>query len=173
MQKLLGYVVSDTSVQKVASLAQRLFILQPSNLVPGLVCERQTNGSGEDVEFGANLAFQAPSRFLVDASLEGGGFFGEESAIPSLGHGRWSDHTAPMPSHSSVDRRNFTLRWLRDACDGIVRGSTSQLSQDDLAMAICRVLDFDKPGEEVLVTSFSLSYNDFLSTYVSILCILN
>ncbi|GLT55585.1 hypothetical protein SLA2020_286950, partial [Shorea laevis] len=30
-----------------------------------------------------------------------------------------------------------------------VRGSTSQLSRDELAMAICRVLDSDKPGEEI------------------------
>ena len=156
MQKLLGSVVSDTNLQKVASLAQRLFILQPSNLVTGLVHERQVNESGGDVEFGANLAFQAPSRFLVDTSLDDGEFFGEESALPSSGHGGWYDHTAPTHGHSAVDRRNFTLRWLRDACDGIVRGSNSQLSQDDLAMAICRVLDSDKPGEEVLVTIFSL-----------------
>ncbi|RVW85572.1 DExH-box ATP-dependent RNA helicase DExH14 [Vitis vinifera] len=149
LQKLLGYVVSDANLQKVASLAQRLFNLQPNNLVTGLVHERQVHGSSDDVEFGANLAFQAPSRFLVDASLEDEEFLGEESAPPSAGRDRWYDHTASTHDHSAVDRRNFTLRWLRDACDGIVRGSTSQLSPDELAMAICRVLDSDKPGEEI------------------------
>lgn len=152
MQKILGTVVSDFNLHKVASLAQRLFALQPSNLVTEPVHEREVNRSDDNVEFGADLAFQAPSRFLVDASLIDGEFLWEESAPPSSGTDRWYYYDSSMHDHSAVDRREFSLRWLRDACGGIVSGSSSQLSQDELAMAICRVLDSDKPGEEVLIT---------------------
>ncbi|KAL2639649.1 hypothetical protein AAZV13_06G182700 [Glycine max] len=46
-------------------------------------------------------------------------------------------------------REKFNLTWLRDACDKIVKNCNSQLSQDELAMAICRVLYSEKPGEEI------------------------
>ncbi|KAB5524787.1 hypothetical protein DKX38_022536 [Salix brachista] len=71
----------------------------------------------DDLEFGADLAFQAPTRFLVDTSLEDGEMLARKVMhfLPCL----------------------------------IVRESTSELSKDDLAMAICRVLDSNKPGEEL------------------------
>lgn len=155
LQKLIGHTVSDANLRKVASLAQSLYAMQPSNHGVALVSESQANGSGDDLEFGANLVFLAPARFLVDVTLNDGELLGEESAATSLFHDGWYDHGDHARNHSAADGGNFNLSWLRDACDKIVKESTSQLSRDDLAMAICRVLDSDKPGEEVLVNSYS------------------
>ncbi|CAK7322806.1 unnamed protein product [Dovyalis caffra] len=149
-QKLIGHAVSDAKLQKVASLARRLCGLQPRNSGAALIVDSHVDGSGDDLEFGADFAFLAPARFLVDASLEDGEMLDEESLAPSsMFHDGWYDHSDPGRNHSTTDGGNFDLSWLRDACDQIVRESTSQLSQDDLAMAICRVLDSDKPGEEI------------------------
>ncbi|KAJ6867832.1 LOW QUALITY PROTEIN: activating signal cointegrator 1 complex subunit 3 isoform X4 [Populus alba x Populus x berolinensis] len=150
LQKLIGHAVSDARLQKVAALSQRLYGLQPRNSGAAIIVESHVIGSGDDLEFGADLAFQAPARFLVDTSLEDGEMLGEESAAPlSMFHDGWYDHGDPGQNHSTTDGGNFDLSWLRDACDQIVGESTSQLSQDDLPMAICRVLDSDKPGEEI------------------------
>ncbi|XP_073260954.1 DExH-box ATP-dependent RNA helicase DExH14 isoform X3 [Populus alba] len=150
LQKLIGHAVSDARLQKVAALSQRLYGLQPRNSGAAIIVESHVIGSGDDLEFGADLAFQAPARFLVDTTLEDGEMLGEESAAPlSMFHDGWYDHGDPGQNHSTTDGGNFDLSWLRDACDQIVGESTSQLSQDDLPMAICRVLDSDKPGEEI------------------------
>lgn len=150
LQKLIGHAVSDARLQKVAALSQRLYGLQPRNSGAAIIVESHVIGSGDDLEFGADLAFQAPARFLVDTSLEDGEMLGEESAATlSMFHDGWYDHGDPGQNHSTTDGGNFDLSWLRDACDQIVGESTSQLSQDDLPMAICRVLDSDKPGEEI------------------------
>ncbi|ESR53979.1 hypothetical protein KPL70_006643 [Citrus sinensis] len=149
MQTLIGHAVSDASVYKVASLAQRLSKLQPSEHNVTLFSESLGNGSSDDFEFGSDLVFQAPARFLVDGSFEDGALMGDESIAPSSFHDGWYDGSDSMDYNSAADGRNFNLSWLRDACDRIVRQSISQLSRDDLAMAICRVLDSDKPGEEI------------------------
>uniref|UniRef100_A0A6N2NHC6 RNA helicase n=3 Tax=Salix TaxID=40685 RepID=A0A6N2NHC6_SALVM len=150
LQKLIGHAVSDAKLQKVAALSQRLCDLKPGVSGAALIVESHVNGSGDDLEFGADLAFQAPARFLVDTSLEDGEMLGEESAAPSsMFRDGWYDHGDLGRHHFTTDGGNFDLSWLRDACDQIIRESTSQLSKDDLAMAICRVLDSDKPGEEI------------------------
>ncbi|XP_059441040.1 DExH-box ATP-dependent RNA helicase DExH14 isoform X3 [Corylus avellana] len=150
LQKLLGHVVSDANLQRVASLAQKLFGLTPSDHGPPLVSEGHVNGSGNDLEFGADLVFQSPARFLVNVSLEDGELLGEESTAPSSSfHEGWYKHNETRHYPSAADGGNINLSWLRDACDRIVRESSSQLSRDELAMTICRVLDSDKPGEEI------------------------
>lgn len=148
LQKLLGHVISDANLHKVASLAQRLSRLQP-NIPSMFVPESQIDGSCDDIEFGADIAFCPPARFLVDISLEDGELLGEESTAPSLLPKVWRDHGDSTNYHSAVNGRSFDLEWLRDACDKIVKESSSQLSRDELAMAICRVLDLDKPGDEI------------------------
>lgn len=151
LQKLIGLDVSDSKLQKVASLAQRLFQFQPREHSAPLVSESHVNGSGDGLEFGADLVFRAPARFLVDGSLEVEELMEDESTVPSPFHDGWHNHTNASNYHSGADAQNFNLSWLRNACDRIVRESNSQLSRDDLAMAICRVLDYEKPGEEVLI----------------------
>jgi activating signal cointegrator complex subunit 3 len=152
LQKLLGHMVSDANLRRVASLAQILFRLQPSDHGPPLVSERHVNGTGDDIEFGADLVFQAPSRFLVDISLEDGELLGEERTVPSsLFHEGWYEHNDSPHCPSAANEGNYNLSWLRDACDRIVGGSTSLLSREELAMAICRVLDSGKPSEEVSI----------------------
>ncbi|KAL5815738.1 hypothetical protein ACOSQ4_026379 [Xanthoceras sorbifolium] len=147
LQNLIGHTVSDANLRKVASLAQRLSHLQPIDHDAAFVSESHVTGSSDDIEFGADLVFLAPARFLVDGSLEGE--LNESIARSSSFHERWFNHNNSTNHHSVVDGRNFNLSWLRDACDRIVRESISQLSRDDLAMAICRVLDSEKPGEEI------------------------
>ncbi|KAL5544599.1 hypothetical protein UlMin_008383 [Ulmus minor] len=154
LQKLTGHRVSDGNLQKAASLAQQLFSLQPSDHKKALIPEEHINGSSEDLEFGSDLIFKAPARFLVDISLEDGNLWGEESIAPSSSHNEgWYDghggHGGFTHDNSVAEKEHFNLTWLRDACNQIVRKSTSQLSQDELALAICQVLDSDKPGEEI------------------------
>ncbi|KAH1074615.1 hypothetical protein J1N35_026943 [Gossypium stocksii] len=150
LQKVIGHGVSHANVRKVSSLAQKLSQSQPRDSGAILGSEKHVNGSGDDSEFGADLVFKAPARFLVDVSLEDVELLGEESIAPSSSFIEgWHDKNGPINYHGNTDSRNFNLSWLRDSCELIVRGSTSQLSRDDLAMAICRVLDSDKPGEEI------------------------
>ncbi|KAE9467177.1 hypothetical protein C3L33_00911, partial [Rhododendron williamsianum] len=151
LQKLLDHAISDASLQKVASLAHRLSLLQSDNdSRDGFVPGNQVNGSADDVEFGANLVFRPPARFVVDVSLEDGELWGEESALPfSLLQEGGYDCSDTTKYDSTADGKHFDLRWLRNECDKIVKGSTSQLPQDELAMAICRVLDSEKHGDEI------------------------
>lgn len=153
LQKLLDHAISDASLQKVASLAHRLSLLQSDNdSRDGFVPGNQVNGSADDVEFGANLVFRPPARFVVDVSLEDGELWGEESAPPfSLLQEGGYDCSDTTKYDSTADGKHFDLRWLRNECDKIVKGSTSQLPQDELAMAICRVLDSEKHGDEVIL----------------------
>lgn len=157
LQKIIGHAVSDAKLKKVSALARRLCGLQPRNCGDAIVAESFVNGSGDDdLEFGADLVFQMPARFLVDASLDDGELLGGESAsTSSMFDDGWYDRNNQGKNRSAVDGGHFDLSWLRDACDQIVRESTSQLSRDDLAMAMCRVLDSDKPGEEVLINCYS------------------
>lgn len=149
IQKIIGHTVSDANLSKVASLAQRLSGLQPGDNNAALASESHVNGSSDAVEFGADLVFQVPARFLVDDVVEDDGLLGEENTASSSFHEGWHDHNDFKNHISAAKSRNFNLSWLRNQCDQIVRGSVSQLSSDDLAMAICRVLDSEKPGEEV------------------------
>ncbi|KAK3225847.1 hypothetical protein Dsin_005709 [Dipteronia sinensis] len=149
LQNLTGHAVSDANLRKVASFAQRLSHLQPIDHNAAFVSNSHVNGSSDDREFGADLVFQAPARFLVDGSLEDGELIDDESTAPSSFHEGWYNHIDSTNYHSVVNGRKFNLSWLRDACDWIVRESISQLSRDDLAIAICRVLDSEKPGEEI------------------------
>ncbi|KAF3438089.1 hypothetical protein FNV43_RR20845 [Rhamnella rubrinervis] len=151
LQKLIGRTISDSSLRKAASQAHQLSGLQPCDHEAALLLpESHVNGSSESLEFGADLVFQAPARFLVDISLDDGELLGEESTThPSSHHEEFHCHDYLNHDNSSADGHHFNLSWLRDACDQIVRESSSQLSRDELAMAICRVLDSDKPGEEI------------------------
>ncbi|KAG6687042.1 hypothetical protein I3842_11G050800 [Carya illinoinensis] len=150
LQKLLDHVVADTNLERVASLSQNLFGLVSTDHRSLHDLETHVNGSSNDLEFGADLIFQAPTRFLMDVSLEDGELPGVESFAPySSFHEGWFEHNDSQHNPSASNGGNFNLSCLRDACDRIVRECTSQLSRDELAMAICRVLDSDKPGEEI------------------------
>ncbi|XP_052179855.1 DExH-box ATP-dependent RNA helicase DExH14 isoform X1 [Diospyros lotus] len=149
LQNVLGHAVLDDSLRKVASLAQRLSLLQSNDSLDVFVPDRETYGTLDDLEFGANLVFQPPSRFVVDVSLEDGDLFEESTLRYYFPQHGWYDHNNPINYDPSADSKLFDLRWLRDACDKILKGSTSQLPRDELAMAICRVLDSEKPGDEV------------------------
>ena len=83
---------------------------------------------------------------------------GEESISPfSLLQEGGYDCSEVTNYNSAADGKHFDLLWLRNAYDIIVKGSSLQLPQDELAMAICRVLDSEKPGDEVML------FQDFLT----------
>ncbi|KAI3463912.1 hypothetical protein Pfo_020575 [Paulownia fortunei] len=148
LQKLVGHTVAEANTLKVASLAERLSGLQNIEHGTGYLPELVREGS-EDLEFGADLVFQPPARFLVDTSLEDAEILMEETSTSSSNHEGWSDYGRSANFHPSAGEGNFDLEWLRDACDKIVRSSTSQLPRDELAMTICRILDSEKPGDEI------------------------
>lgn len=155
MQKLVGYGVSDSLLSRVASLAQRLYELQNNH--PGIETAslpEVSNGTTDEAEFGSDLVFRTPARFLIDVSLEDSDFLVEQESAPSSSDETQYDHGSFSNVRESVSGGKFDLSWLRDACDKIVRGSTSQLPRDELAMAICRVLDSEKPGDEVTICPF-------------------
>ncbi|XP_074317082.1 DExH-box ATP-dependent RNA helicase DExH14 [Silene latifolia] len=142
-QKILGHNVGDGNLKKVVHLAQRLYDIQPKDHTLSPSDDTQ---SDDDVEFGINLEFKPPSRFLVNVSVEDEGI---EELVPSTSP--YSDWPAAgaVDKLSTADRVQYDLKWLRDSCDLIVQGNASQLSQDELAMKICRDLDSNKPGEEI------------------------
>lgn len=150
LQKLLGYAVSDGNLQKVVQLARRLCGFQPRNNAASQKLDE--NLTDTDVEFGSNLNFRPPSRFLVDISLEDEENLYPEDLAPSTSlYSNWPAAADAADKHVSNNRIRYDLKWLRESCDLIVQGSGSQLTRDELAMTICRVLDSDKPGEEVFL----------------------
>lgn len=144
MQNVVGHGVSDANVKNVSSLARALYSIQPPHR-----SEVYADEVDDGAEFGADLVFNLPARFLVEESLGEGGFQDVENndAHASFSQG-WSDVSDGINNQNAG---KFDLSWLRDACGQLVRESNSQLSRDELAMAICRFLDSDKPGEEVCV----------------------
>lgn len=114
--------------------------------------QMSSNGCVDDlIEFGININFQAPVRFLVDKSIENGVSIFDGSYLTSDSvHEEGYDEFEATNHHSVIDK-NVNLRWLKDACDMIVKKGGSQLSGDELAMALCRVLESDKAGDEVLM----------------------
>ncbi|XP_011087302.1 DExH-box ATP-dependent RNA helicase DExH14 [Sesamum indicum] len=148
LQKLIGHTIPDANILKVASLVERLSALQKNEHGTVYLPELVSEGS-EDLEFGADLVFRPPARFLVEISLEDAENLVEETSTSSSNHDRWSDYGASANFHPSDCEGNFDLEWLRDTCDRIIRASSSQLPRDELAMTICRILDSEKPGDEI------------------------
>ncbi|KAI3955130.1 hypothetical protein MKX01_034159 [Papaver californicum] len=151
LQKCIGYNLPDIKIQKAASLAQKLFILQPSGHEDDAsVSKVRVDVGGENsTEFGSELVFHAPTRFLIDESLKNELLFEEESSMLSSLQGEQYNHIESVPNNFVVEKGKVDLRWLRDECDHIVRQSGSQLPRDELAMALCQVLDSDRAGDEI------------------------
>ncbi|KAF5178468.1 Dexh-box atp-dependent rna helicase dexh14 [Thalictrum thalictroides] len=151
LQKRLGYTVSDVNIQKAASLAQRLFTMQPNDQEASVYPENEVDGSGHNMtEFGSEFIFNEPTRFAVDVPIDDGLFIEDETSVTSTSnHEGWYENYDPTLNQSSVGRESMGLRWLREVCGQIVQKGGSQLSGDELAMALCQVLDSDKAGDEI------------------------
>nr|GEV18926.1 DExH-box ATP-dependent RNA helicase DExH14 [Tanacetum cinerariifolium] len=167
LQKLLGHAVSHAKVQKVVNAVQTLSNLQPDNHEAMYTAETQVNGD-VDQEFGANLVFHQPARFLIDASYEDGDLWGESTNVTSTSlHREWYDYNERTNRHPVGG--TFDLEWLGNECSRIVNSSASQLPQDELAMAICRVLDSDKAGDEIAGDLLDLVGNGAFETVQDLL----
>ncbi|XP_031489870.1 DExH-box ATP-dependent RNA helicase DExH14 isoform X2 [Nymphaea colorata] len=146
LQTLLGFTPSNASIENIALLVQKLSTLQSTNFENTFSQEDQSAGLCDLTdEFGIGLDFQAPKRFQVESVF--------------------SDALSPIEvqsSHSLLlleeenDQFNFpqregnvSLYWLKEACDNIVKNGCSNLSGDELAMALCRVLESNKAGDEI------------------------
>ncbi|GAB2270112.1 activating signal cointegrator 1 complex subunit [Dionaea muscipula] len=147
LQKVIGHTISDAGLQKVMSLTRKLVGLQPDDHVVSLAFAQGLNCNSNDAEFGADLNFRPPSRFLVDIPSDDESIR-EETVIPSTSlYNGWHDEI--VDKNLAISKTTYDLKWLRNACDQIAEESRTQLSGDDLAFAICRVLSSDKPGEEI------------------------
>lgn len=149
LQKLVGYSAQDSNLQNVAELAHRLYLLQRDDHESESTWIGIADGCGDATEFGSDIAFKVPSRFLVDVLLENGATSsgdGFESVVPHEGQ-HW------MQAHHALnaEREVVSLRWLKDECEVIVKQRSSPLSGDDLAMALCTILLSKKAGDEVLL----------------------
>ncbi|KAM0936672.1 putative DNA helicase [Dioscorea sansibarensis] len=150
LQMLVGYSISDSTLQKVASLAQRLFSLQSTDDKTDLIQAKLADVGANYHEFGNNITFQSPARFLVETPLENGCPLATDSWTAPVSLHEDNDHQQVLSSHeSSVSHGAVNLRWLKNVCDQIVEGGGSQLSGDELAMALCRVLQSNKAGDEI------------------------
>ncbi|XP_073143681.1 DExH-box ATP-dependent RNA helicase DExH14 [Henckelia pumila] len=147
LEKFIGHAVLDANIQKVASLVDRLSGLQKKEQRAMNIPEL-TSVDGEELEFGSDLVFQPPARFLVDFALEHGEIPVDETSTSFSQPEGWPDYGGPAIVRS-LNEGNFGLEWLRDACEKIVSESTSHFPRDELAMTICQVLDSEKPGDEI------------------------
>ncbi|KAG9154776.1 hypothetical protein Leryth_014281 [Lithospermum erythrorhizon] len=147
LQRLVGRTIAETNLLNISSLAQRLFRLQ--NNTHAAISMQQQNGKDDDIEFGADLVFNPPARFLIDVSVEDIDIMGSGIDANSSSHEGWYEQEGAASSQNISSGGKFDLEWLRDACEKILRETTSQLPRDELAMAICRVLDSGKPGDEI------------------------
>ena len=157
LQRIVGYSIPDSSLQRVSSLAHRLFALQQNGAEVAVIQAKVTDGLHDNnPEFGFNITFQAPARFLLDVPLENGiSVTGDSCTVSSILYEEHDYHLDSATQHLNSDREIVNLRWLKDACDMIVKGDSSPLSGDELAMALCRVLLSNKTGDEVLLIQFS------------------
>nr|XP_010936311.1 DExH-box ATP-dependent RNA helicase DExH14 isoform X2 [Elaeis guineensis] len=150
LHRLVGYYVPDSSIQKVAVSAQRLFTLQCSSHEAALIQESVIDGAADNnSEFGASILFQSPSRFVMDVPLEDGISLANDCGTTAPFLVEQYDNIVSGHHHSSPEPGTVSLRWLKDACDLIVKRGGSQLSGDELAMALCRVLLSNKAGDEI------------------------
>lgn len=172
LQKLVGHSIPEAKLLKVASLVEILSNLQMNEHgiwhVP-----QSTNEVTDGAEFGSDLEFHAPARFLIDISSEEANDLVNETSTSWSHRDGWSDHSNHTNFQPSAIGGNFDLEWLQDACEKIVRGSASLLPRDELAMAICRILDSDKPGDEVdkhvdmlAVVKIAFSYGQLVTIMV-------
>ncbi|VAI08396.1 unnamed protein product [Triticum turgidum subsp. durum] len=146
LERLVGYSVQDSVLKKLAQLAQKLHSLQRGSIQEFVQEDTKVVDGDDTSEFGASFDFKAPSRFIIDVTLD--------DDLP-LGSGVSSSfqeeqHDASTTScNSTAFAGPVDLRWLKDQCDLITRSGGSMLSGDELAMALCRVLRSNKAGDEI------------------------
>ncbi|KAM3314918.1 hypothetical protein ACQJBY_033591 [Aegilops geniculata] len=146
LERLVGYSVQDSVLKKLAQLAQKLCSLQRGSIQEFVQEDTKAIDGDDTSEFGASFDFKAPSRFIIDVTLD--------DDLP-LGSGVLSSfqeeqHDASTTSFNSTAFAGpVNLRWLQDQCDLITRSGGSMLSGDELAMALCRVLRSNKAGDEI------------------------
>ncbi|CAA6657392.1 unnamed protein product [Spirodela intermedia] len=171
LEILLGCPISETHLKKVASSAKRLFELQHRNYET-LVSEEISPDVGEDEsrEFGSDLFFQAPARFVVDVPGESWMHLEDGISITSFSHLEEDDnHIKTRNSNFGTNGESVNLKWLKNACDLIVQGGGSQLSGDELAMALCRVLVSNKAGDEIAADLLDLVGDGAIETVQELL----
>jgi activating signal cointegrator complex subunit 3 len=142
LERLVGYSVQDSVSKKLAQLAQKLRSLQRVNIQESVQEDAKGVDGDDTTEFGASFDFRAPARFVIDVDLDDDLSFEKEQ----------HDACGTSTSFSSnAVGGSVNLRWLKDQCDLITTSGGSMLSGDELAMALCRVLRSNKPGDEVLL----------------------
>ncbi|KAL0921817.1 hypothetical protein M5K25_008929 [Dendrobium thyrsiflorum] len=147
LQKLVGYSAQDSSLQKVAESAHRLYMLQRDDPETASAWTGIADRHCEAIEFGSDIAFKVPARFLVDVPLENGAISVVDSFVTVIPHE--GQHLMNGQYTLNAEREVVSLRSLKDACEGIVKQGSSPVSGDDLALALCRLLLSNKAGDEI------------------------
>ncbi|KAJ0973942.1 hypothetical protein J5N97_015907 [Dioscorea zingiberensis] len=149
LQRLFGYSIADSTLQKAASLAHRLSSLQSPDDETKLFQAKVADGNGANYhEFGNNITFQFPARFLVETPTENGYPLATDSWTTPISLQEDQDHQSLSSHQSNVRQGTVNLRWLKNVCDRIVGGG-SQLSGDELHNGSLSVLQSNKAGDEI------------------------
>ncbi|CAK9255752.1 unnamed protein product [Sphagnum jensenii] len=172
LAKVFGQTFPDDKLLKVATLAHRLYSWKfgatDRNALEGV-----TEAAGSSlVEFGADLDFQVPSESWNDLNGmtfdddddDDNGEWGEAidsansltgthllNSFDVLKNSAKNNYSTSEDRWQDSNEEEFGLRWLRRGCD-----QAGQLSGDDLAIAVCHVLESDRSGDEIAGELFDL-----------------
>ncbi|XP_078430191.1 U5 small nuclear ribonucleoprotein helicase isoform X2 [Wolffia australiana] len=171
VERVLGCSVSAQHLERVSISAKRLSELQHVGIETLGLDQKMVDVNDTILgEFGSNLFFQDPIRFHMDIP--------EESWMPSHNGTSTTSTSRIIGSQSHVGLRSnnldersesINLKWLKNACDLIVQGGGSQLSGDELVMALCRLLVSNKAGDEIAADLLDLVGNDAIDIVQEIL----
>lgn len=162
---MFGQTFPDDKLLKVATLAHRLYSWK-FGATDRSALEGVTEAAGSSlVEFGADLDFQVPSESWNDLNGmtfdddddDDNGEWGEAidsansltgthllNSFDVLKNSAKNNYSTSEDHWQDSNEEEFGLRWLRRGCD-----QAGQLSGDDLAIAVCHVLESDRSGDEV------------------------
>ncbi|KAL3683377.1 hypothetical protein R1sor_001399 [Riccia sorocarpa] len=175
LAQIFGNVFSDTTLLKNAELAHELYTWRRDKLSVGLedTPEVSTSGRIDAVEFGAGLDFYVPpvgylswegdddgpeisifNNHLKPKALDS---WQEISESPQGGGGKVFEEVGLSEDErrGPDEPEGVTLRWYKRMCDKAAQAG-SQFSGDELALAVARVLESDRSGDEIAGDLFDL-----------------
>ncbi|KAH6557100.1 hypothetical protein KP509_1Z134800 [Ceratopteris richardii] len=147
--------ISDGSFEKVKLLVQMLHDFEAQQISTSTVTNIvQSDMKSIPNEFGINLDFRVPS--------SGTGWFSEDLIDADWDYERGQPRVRPTRSPALGTEFGLEaasvkpdLKWLKDLCDRIADSKT-ELSGDELAFTIVRILDSEASGDEVAGEMFDI-----------------
>ncbi|OAE30033.1 hypothetical protein AXG93_3893s1430 [Marchantia polymorpha subsp. ruderalis] len=172
---VFGQIFSDSSLVKAAELAHELYLWRSKSSLLGLVTtDVSSSGRKETAEFGANLDFRVPSveaetddhgwGILTTSQFEKPNEWQEMSELAHVSEERTNQQedvgeygVAGQERRAQDDQGGADLRWYKRMCyKAAEAGAGAQFSGDELALAVARVLESDRSGDEIAGDLFDL-----------------